>query len=240
MRFGIVTPTYNSEDWICQNIQTVKHQSNKDFIHLIINDASTDSTDKIIEKNKYDNLILINNKDRKGPVINHWEALQYFKDKVEIIVHLDGDDWFLYSDVLSIIDNIYKKNDSLLMTYGEYLATDLNFPNICTDPKSLVVRENIKLGWPFTHLRTFKANLIKYLKEEDFKDENGEWLSAAADTVIFCPILDMVGYDRVGRVKIPLIQYNRFTSKSEDKIRMADQIRCAICVYNKKPYPLLN
>lgn len=236
IKFGIVTPTYNAENWICQNIQTVKHQSNKDFHQLVINDLSTDSTKEVIEKNRHNKLTVIHNPERLGPVQNHWYALQYFRDKVDIIIHLDGDDWFLRSNILSTIEQIYSTNDMLKLTYGDYLCTDPSFPSISTDPRSNVVREHIKIGWPFTHLRTFKASLIPYLKEEDFKDESGKWLTAAADTVIFCPLIEMAGYDRIGRIKVPLIQYNRFTHVNEDKVNLEEQMRCALCVFNKKPY----
>ncbi len=234
-RFGIVTPVYNAEEWICQNIQTVKYQSNQDFLHLIINDASTDDTAKIVEKNKHSKLVLLNTLKRVGAAKNHWDALQCLKDRVDVIINLDGDDWFLHSNVLAMIEYVYKTNEFLMATYGDYLATDPTFPSICSEPKSQVIRENIRLGWPFSHLRTFKAKLIQFLEEEDFKDNNGEWFSSAADVALFTPILELAGLDRVGKIKAPMIQYNRYTTINDDKVMLNEQVRCALEIANRKP-----
>lgn len=235
IKFGIVTPAYNCEEWICQNIQTVKYQSNQDYIHLILDDASTDDTNKIVEKNRHSKLLLELNDDRRGPAFNHWKALQILKDKVEIIVHLDGDDWFLHSNSLAIVNHAYSSAD-LMATYGNYLPTDPTFPNICIEPKSSIVRENIRLGWPFSHLRTFKSKLIPFLSVEDFKDSNNNWFSSAADVAVFSPILELAGLDRVAKISIPLVSYNRFTNENEDKTNIQDQIRCASEIMAKVPY----
>ena len=42
--FKIITPVYNSEQWIKKCIDSVKAQSYSNFEHIIVDDCSTDNT----------------------------------------------------------------------------------------------------------------------------------------------------------------------------------------------------
>jgi hypothetical protein len=47
---------------------------------------------------------------------------------------------------------------------------------------------------PFSisHLRVFYTKLLTLVKEQDVRDENGEWYRAANDVAMYLPILEMV------------------------------------------------
>lgn len=47
---SIITPAYNCEKYIRYAIESVKRQTYENWEHIIINDCSTDDTDKILEK----------------------------------------------------------------------------------------------------------------------------------------------------------------------------------------------
>ena len=49
-RFTIFTPCYNSEKFIHRVIESLESQTFNDFEWLVINDASTDSTAKILDE----------------------------------------------------------------------------------------------------------------------------------------------------------------------------------------------
>ena len=64
MKFSIITPCYNSAEYIEQCILSVKNQNYKDFEHIIVDGGSTDGTVAIIKKyeNTY-NMKWISEKD---------------------------------------------------------------------------------------------------------------------------------------------------------------------------------
>ena len=47
---SIITPTYNSEEYLEQNIQSIMNQNYENIEHIIVDGGSTDGTIKIIEK----------------------------------------------------------------------------------------------------------------------------------------------------------------------------------------------
>ena len=57
MTFSIITPSYNSEKYIADTIESIKTQSGQDVEHIVVDGASDDDTVKIV--NKYDGITLI-------------------------------------------------------------------------------------------------------------------------------------------------------------------------------------
>ena len=83
---------------------------------LYVNDASTDNTwelvNKIVGKNKKFNLI--NNETNMGATYNYNDYFDKLNLKDDdILVHLDGDDWFASPDVLEKLNKLYVEK-----TYG--------------------------------------------------------------------------------------------------------------------------
>ena len=49
-RFVIVSALYNAEGWVDKSILSVKKQKYKNYIHVIVDDMSTDKSAEIIER----------------------------------------------------------------------------------------------------------------------------------------------------------------------------------------------
>ena len=62
---SIIVPIYNSEKYISACIESILHQTYKDFELLLIDDGSTDNTNNIIKKYK-DSRIKIYRQENKG------------------------------------------------------------------------------------------------------------------------------------------------------------------------------
>jgi len=234
----IVTPVYNSEDFIAKCINSTKTQSFKNFTHYIIDDCSTDNTYNIMkEAVKGDDRYVILQNSKKGTTLKtHIRLMEDFKyEPDDIIIHLDGDDWLYDSNVLETVKDIYNSK-GCWATYGDYIATD-GSPSICRETTDNHFRQTVH--WKWSHLRTFKRFLWDNINQDDFLDSNGQLYTSAPDLAILLPILEMVGCERLEYIKKPLLVYNRNNILNEDKLDLGDQIRCALEIKRKKTYTQL-
>ena len=89
---SVLMPVYNSEKYVAEAIESILCQTYKDFEFIIINDASTDSSLKIIAKYaKQDKRIkLINNKKNVKISASLNKGLSIAKGKY--IARMDSDD----------------------------------------------------------------------------------------------------------------------------------------------------
>lgn len=64
MRFSVIIPTFNRSDLLIETIDSILHQSFKDFELIIVNDGSTDNTKDVLDS--YGNLIRVIHKQNSG------------------------------------------------------------------------------------------------------------------------------------------------------------------------------
>ncbi len=128
----------------------------------------------------------------------------------DVIVILDGDDFFLNQNVLHILNDIYNKTNTLI-SYGQYV-----YPNYTIGhcrPYSKDEFEQLRnLDWRASHLRTFKWKVYKEIEKQDkdylcYKDSNGDYYKSTYDIAMFHPMLEIVGYENVYFNNIPLYYY---------------------------------
>ena len=50
MKFSIITCTRNNAQWLSKHIESVRNQTYKNFEHIIIDDASTDSSIDVLKQ----------------------------------------------------------------------------------------------------------------------------------------------------------------------------------------------
>lgn len=110
IRFSIITVSYNSEATIRRTIDSIVNQTIQDFEYIIIDGASSDNTNKIIEDYKIilgDKLTHISEPD-KGIYHAMNKGIQLARGEVVGIVN--SDDW-LEPDALETIDICAKDKD---------------------------------------------------------------------------------------------------------------------------------
>ena len=96
-KVDIIIPVYNSQKYICKTIKSVFRQTYKNWKLIIIDDASTDNTRKIVEricvkiKDKTKIMILRNNIN-KGQAFSRNRGLKHSKSK--FVTFLDSDDYW--------------------------------------------------------------------------------------------------------------------------------------------------
>ena len=239
-RLIVISPVHNAEEWIEKCIASTKKQTYKDFRHVIINDASTDKTfEKAIEAVGDDDRYILGHVPNKcGTLHSHIQGVENSLAKPhDIIVHLDGDDWFTDENVLQTIYDTYKRTECLV-TYGNYKCSDGKTPSVCK-PLSETgdnFREWVVRGWCFSQVRTFYRWMWDKIKLGDFLDSNGELFSTCADVAIFTPMLEMAGKDRIEFIDKELMIYNIQTPNNDFKINLHDQVRCGREIAMRKPY----
>lgn len=165
----VVIASYNNEQWCEQNLSSVFAQNYSNYRIVYINDASTDATkNKVLhfcaQQKKKIPFAMIDNAQRRGAMENFYRAISTCKDE-EIILILDGDDWFAHENVMTYINDVYSNND-VWITYGQYKEYPTGVVGFCQDFPQWVVQNNAFRRFenlPMSHLRTFYAGLFKKL-----------------------------------------------------------------------------
>ncbi|MBV8720624.1 MAG: hypothetical protein JO277_00650, partial [Candidatus Eremiobacteraeota bacterium] len=147
----------------------------------------------------------------------------------EIIVWLDGDDWLAHDRVFDRLVQVYQDTDAWF-TYGQFEFTEppLGFPKrgfAGLYPPGVDPRD-VPWDWRLTHLRTFRAWLVKRIAEDDLKTPSGAWCYYCTDRAVMLPLADMAGEKRAFIDEV-LCMYNTsagagwFGQSTEDE-RIAD------------------
>lgn len=108
----IFTPSYNRADLLSRCYESMKRQTNKEFIWMIIDDGSTDNTALMVNewlKKPLDFSIEYYYKENGGLHTAYNEAIRHIKTK--LCVCIDSDD-FMPDDAVEIILSFWKENGS--------------------------------------------------------------------------------------------------------------------------------
>ena len=241
--FKIIVPFYNVEEWILYNIRSIKMQKYNNFQCIFVNDHSTDKTTQIINTEiKDDNrFLLCTNIEKTGALGSaNYGIKQSNANKEDVIIILDGDDWFASPDVLEYLNDVYEK-EKCWITYGSYVE----YPSGLKGKFSRQLPQNIidnqlyrQSEWMTSHLRTYKFKLWEQIKDEDMRNKDGNYYPMAADLPTMFPMLEMAG-NRSHYIDKVLHIYNRKNVASEDKVDHQLQLSIDREVRNKKKYKLL-
>lgn len=175
--FVVIIMSYNNKDWYKRNLDSVFSQKYMNYRIIYVDDFSSDETgnlveDYIKEKKQENKVTLIKNSERVGAAANIYKVVNNYCKSDEIVVQLDGDDWFYGNDVLSYLNNVYKDSNTWL-TYGQFsywLGDDKALVEgwAAQIPDDVIVNGTFrKYLWKTTALRTFYAGLFKKIRRED-------------------------------------------------------------------------
>lgn len=247
-KFTIITPSYNNIDWVEYNLASILNQTYTNWRLLYIDDCSTDGTFEKVSEILKDNpqCKVIRNEVNKGAAYNYIEPVRHlFPDDHEIIVHLDGDDWFFNDNVLGDLDNYYTRT-KCWMTYGKFVCWDgsgdvtQSFPQ-GTPYDDFIHRHKFyrRDQWRASHLRTYKYFLWKNIDREDLKSKiDGEYYWHASDLAWAFPALEMCPKGNIGVVDFITHVYNA-TPKNQIRTRereATDNSKYEAEIRNKKTY----
>ena len=89
---SIVTPVHNDGEYVKQTIESVLHQTHKNWELLIVDDCSTDNSVEIIRSFSDPRIRLFRNEANMGAAYSRNLAMR--EAKGDYIAFLDGDDWW--------------------------------------------------------------------------------------------------------------------------------------------------
>ena len=196
-RFVIVIPSYNNQRWCEKNIFSALNQDYGNFRIIFTDDCSSDETYKLVSAaveaspNKH-RCTIIRNQTRVGALANLYNMIHSCADD-EIVLTLDGDDWFPHNNVLNKLREHYKSGD-IWMTYGQYTNSTDGAYGVAARYSDSVIATNTfrKAPWGASHLRTFYSWLFKKIKKEDLYYQ-GSFMMMTWDLGMMIPMLEMAG-----------------------------------------------
>ena len=234
----VLTTTYNCENFVEKSLLSIMSQRFKDFKCYITDDMSTDNTVDVIKKTILgdERFILIENQEKMYQPGNYDQVIRGLGiSDDEICVEIDGDDWLPNSNVLSFINDVYK-DETVWMTSGSFKYHD-GRPGFANPPKKFVdVR---KQTFTLSHMRTWKSWLWKKIKEEDLKDDSGNYWSVAGDLSFMFPMLEMSGENHFKYIPDVLYIYNESNPLNDHKVNMGKVSSTVNIIRNKPNYKLL-
>ena len=101
-KVSVIVPVYNTEEYLCQCLDSILSQSLKEIEIICIDDGSSDSSLKILRKYQQKDRrirIITQNNLGSGPSRNKGIAIS----TGEFIAFMDSDDWYPDKDILEVI-----------------------------------------------------------------------------------------------------------------------------------------
>jgi glycosyltransferase involved in cell wall biosynthesis len=217
----VIIPSYNNRQWYERNLTSVVAQDYHSFRVVYIDDCSSDGTGELVqafiaERNSSSFIHLIRNPVRVGALANLYNAI-HMCDDGEIVILLDGDDWFAHNEVLKRVSEAYATSNCWL-TYGQYRTWPDNMIGCSKEiPAEIIETNNFRaIEWCSSHLRSFFAWLFKLIKVEDLIDPCGAFYQMAWDQAIMFPMLETAGH-RAKFINEVLYVYNAVNPISDCK-----------------------
>ncbi|MFC1842063.1 glycosyltransferase family 2 protein [Candidatus Dependentiae bacterium] len=243
----IEIPSYNNKDWYKRNLDSVFNQNYTNYRIIYTNDASTDGTGDLVEqyikeRGQEHRVTIIHNKENRGAMANHYTAAHMCKD-YEIILHLDGDDWFKHENVLQIVNKAYNEKN-IWLTYGQFerlyykraeKTTNTKLGTCDTVSKKVILHNAYRqIQWITSSLRTFYAGLFKHIKLKDLLCD-GTFYNATCDLGLMYPMVEMTG-GKFSFIEEVLYVYNKLTNLSDNKLRVLRQVYLKHFIRSQKSY----
>jgi glycosyltransferase involved in cell wall biosynthesis len=113
VRFSVLLPVYNRENYVRQAVESVLNQSFRDFELLVIDDGSTDRSPEILKS--YGSKLTLIQQHNQGPEVARNTAAALAQG--EYLVYLDSDDYFL-PFALETFDKVIRATNSPPLLMG--------------------------------------------------------------------------------------------------------------------------
>ena len=235
----VVSTFYNAAPYLERFIKSIASQDYDNYRVVMINDASTDNSEQVIQAvmaqlpaNIQSKFQLQNNTVNVGAVQNQITAFRQIQDTNSIVMIIDGDDWLVNDNtIFNYFNAVY--DGTTEFTYGSCWSVVDNIPLISQPyPESVKQSRSYrqhKFNWilPYTHLRTFKAYLIRDIPDSNFQDNAGQWYRAGGDGSVFYSLIEAADPNQVKCLQDVVYNYNDASPLNDYKVNAQEQTQTA-------------
>ncbi len=200
------------QDYIQKCLDSVMSQTIKDWEAFVTIDPCGDMTyERALDAaGSEDRIFITQNAGRLYSMANLVYGIERSHALPEdVIVVLDGDDWFHVDNALEIIANTYKTHDCWI-TYGSWISNKPDSISHRQWPAYETGENDFRnKRWLATAVRTWKKWLWELVDDSDLRDEQGDYFRVAEDLAAVFPMLEMSGTARARHIPDVLMVYNR-------------------------------
>ncbi|MCI8661629.1 MAG: glycosyltransferase family 2 protein [Lachnospiraceae bacterium] len=168
---SIIMPSWNTDKFIAESIQSVINQTYKNWELLIVDDCSMDNTDDIVAAFHDNRIRYFKNKKNCGAALTRNKALR--EAKGEWIAFLDSDDVW---DPEKLEKQIrFMKKNRYVFSYHEYEKINENSESLnvyVSGPKIVTKRKMYNYGYPGCLTFMYNANVMGLIQIKDIKKNN--------------------------------------------------------------------
>jgi glycosyltransferase involved in cell wall biosynthesis len=217
------------ETFVERCVDSLRSQSYRHWQAFVTVDPCGDRTfEKAIAARGRDQRVFLHrNQKRLYSMVNLISAVRRSQSRPEdVLVVLDGDDWFSTSDALSIIADAYRRT-GCWMTYGSWLSdqtSDIGVHRGMWPAYAGGTTDFRNSTWLGTAVRTWKRWLWDLIDDRDFRDAWGDYFKVVEDRACMLPMLEMAGTARARHIPEVLMIYNRSTPYACGKTRHPEML----------------
>lgn len=231
----IMTTLYNAERFIGTCINSIKVQT-VPFHCVITDDMSTDNSVNIVKSLISDDsrFTLIENTKKMYQPGNYYQISKLDFSDDDIVVTLDGDDWFPDNKTLERVQSYY--TNRTMMCFGQFvwLTNGSLYEGFTRKPDNLLDIRNCR--WTTSHLRTFKLGLFRSIQESDLIAPTGNYWECTGDQAIIFPMIEMCSPDRIKFVTDVNMVYNNDNPINDHKVNGGIQLEYERLIRAKQKY----
>lgn len=237
--FKIIMTCRNAEKWIARSVQSVLKQNYTNWQAVVVDALSEDHTYKILinslDQVDSEKFIIIANLEIETAIVNNFKAISAVcPEDEDVLVFLDGDDWFYDSHTLEHLNEAYSDPD-VWITWGNYILHPYR-----KHRSDEAIPENYDLRksrWITSHLKTCKYFLWRNIKDEDFRNTNtGKYYTTSRDVAFMFPMLEMAGPKHRKFIDKTLYVYNSVNPTSDRLIHNHERRITVRDIRNRPPY----
>ena len=203
-----------NEEFIAKCLASIRSQRFVDWRAYVTVDPCGDNTfqEAVLASGADSRIHIHRNTSRQYSMVNLICAVRRSGTHPEdIMVVLDGDDWFATRDALRIIHDKYRQSNCW-MTYGTWVADQSNLEASrrgMWPAYSAGTTDFRNAPWLGTAVRTWKRWLWDLIDDRDFRDADGTYLRVTEDQAAMMPMLEMSGTEKARHISEVLMVYNR-------------------------------
>ena len=236
VNFAVVCPAWESEAWARRCLESIKRQTYPHFQCIYVDANSTDDTYAVARRTVSGDqrFTIVRNEVRQYPLANIvYGTNQVAQNPNDVIVIVDGDDWLKHDRVFEEMAKIYS-DPGVWITYGNHEFLRRSWRQKIKRRRLKGVHEypwyvseyGLYRHYPFFcagHLRTYRKFLFDSIRDEDLRDDDGDYFWGGGDAATMYPMLEMATAKHARYIDEVLYVYNNDHGLSEMRPETRDR-----------------